>query len=361
MPNPLAAKLAAEIRSKGPIGFDEFMLAALYDPDYGYYMGAGQPEYDFRTAVDTHPVFAAMIARRLDDAWEELGYPAKFSVLELGSGRGSMASAVFQVARELPWGSRLEWTGVEIGAQRRRNAQLECPRARFVQEVSHAEHSNCGVIFANEFLDALPFKVARRGRDGWRERRVEVSGSGEFFWADSPAGPALRDYCSRWGGAIPVGGILEARLRIERVFADLVPKMSRALAVFIDYGGTAEQVHSQRLSTGTALSYRGMKVSGHLLSDPGRQDLTAHVNFDAVIDSGSRYGFVARTLVTQAEYLIDLGIGSYLPSLAARRSIGRFAYEAEREAVTRLLDPREMGSFRVLELERIPASERDGV
>ena len=104
-----------------------------------------------------------------------------------------------------------------------------------------------------------------------------------------------------------------------------------------------------------------MKVSDHLLRDPGRQDLTAHVNFDAVIESGSRYGFVARELVTQAEYLIDLGIGSYLPSLAARRSIARFAYEAEREAVTRLLDPREMGSFRVLELERIPASERDGV
>ena len=101
-------------------------LAALYDPDYGYYMGAGEPEYDFRTAVDTHPVFAAMVAtapaQGLGGIWI-LQPNSEFS--KLGSGRGSMASAVFLVARELSWGSRLDWTGVEIGTQRRRNAQLK--------------------------------------------------------------------------------------------------------------------------------------------------------------------------------------------------------------------------------------------
>ena len=238
------------------------MAAALYDPEYGYYMGAGEPEADFRTAVETHPVFAAMIARRIDRAWRELGSPAALRVLELGSGRGSLAAAVHQVARELPWGSRLDWVGVEIGPERRRAAQLSCPRARFVPGISQLESSARGVIFANEFLDAMPFRLARRGQHGWRERRVGISEEDEFTWIDSPADPALLDYCARWGAAIPNGGVLEARLGLDRLFADLAAKVPRAVAILIDYGGTAGQVHSPRLAGGTALSYQGHEGLG---------------------------------------------------------------------------------------------------
>lgn len=352
MPSPLAARLAAEIKNSGPIGFDRFMEAALYDPEFGYYMGAGDPEADFRTAVETHPLFAAMLARRLDRAWRELDCPKPLNVLELGSGTGSMADAVFRIARELPWGSGLGWTGVEIGPARRRAAQLACPRASFVSDLSRAEPQSCGVIFANEYLDALPFKLARRGESGWREKRVAISDAGSFAFAEEPAGPELADYCSRWGSAISVGGEIEARTDFDGLFCQLAAISQHSIAIFIDYGGNASQVHSERLSAGTALAYRGMNASDDLLADPGRQDLTAHVNFDAVTECAVRSGFKARGLITQAEFLIELGIGSYLPSLATGPAPDRSHYEAEREAVSRLLDPRHMGSFRVLELER---------
>lgn len=328
------------------------MEAALYDPELGYYMGAGNPEGDFRTAVDTHPLFAAMFARRLSTAWRELGCPIPFNVLELGSGLGSMAAAVFRIARELPWGSGLAWTGVEIGPERRRAAQLACPRASFVSDLSQAEPVEFGVIFANEYLDALPFKLARRGESGWREKRVAISDAGSFAFAEIPAGQELADYCSRWGSAISVGGEIEARTDFDWLFCQLAAKSQRLIAIFIDYGGNAARVHSERLSAGTALAYQGMKASDDLLADPGRQDLTAHVNFEAVTECAVRNGFKARELITQAEYLIELGIGSYLPSLATGPAPERSRYEAEREAVSRLLDPRHMGSFRVLELER---------
>ncbi len=55
-------------------------------------------------------------------------------------------------------------------------------------------------------------------------------------------------------------------------------------------------------------------------------------------------------LGTQAEYLIDLGIGNYLPALQTKTGLTRERYEVEREAVMRLLDPTQMGSFKVLEL-----------
>ena len=50
------------------------------------------------------------------------------------------------------------------------------------------------------------------------------------------------------------------------------------------------------------------------------------MNFDAVSESASHVtGSPSRGLTTQAEYLIDLGIGSYLPALAAVPRIDRTA------------------------------------
>ncbi len=352
MPNPLSGRLAAEIAANGPIGFDHFMAAAMYDPEHGYYMGGGNPEEDFRTAVDTHPLFAAILARRLDRAWRELGCPRPFGVVELGSGRGSMAAAVHRVARDLPWGCALRWTGVEIGTHRRRDAQLACPQAEFVQGLAQVAARSEGVIFANEYLDALPFRLVKRTPAGWNELRVGTTEDDEFEFVETCAASELNGYCLRWGGAIPGGGIVEVRAGFYELFGELAGLFKHSVAVLIDYGGSAEQVHSLRLSSGTALAYRGMQFSSNLLADPGRQDLTAHVNFDAVSESAGRHGFSSRGLTTQAEYLIELGIGSYLPALSAGPRINRRRYEAEREAVTRLLDPRHMGSFKVLELER---------
>ena len=223
--------------------------------------------------------------------------------------------------------------------------------ARYVSNFKQVESRSCGVVFANEYLDALPFKLAKRRDSGWVEKRVGVSEIGTLVFVDAPADPELEDYCRRWADAIPVGGKIEARTDMDSVFSELATKFRRSKAIFVDYGGSAREVHSLRLSSGAALAYRDMQVSEDLLAHPGLQDLTAHVNFDAVSESAGRYGFGTRRITTQAQYLIELGIGSYLPALARGPSPVRTRYEAERDAVSRLLDPRQMGSFKVLELE----------
>ena len=52
--------------ARGPIGFDEFMDVALYDPQVGFYMrggGAGRRR-DFLTSPEVGPLFGAVLARR---------------------------------------------------------------------------------------------------------------------------------------------------------------------------------------------------------------------------------------------------------------------------------------------------------
>jgi len=67
---PLAQRLAARLRAEGPLRFDAFQEAALYDPEGGYYERPGRVgrSGDFVTGPSWHPAFGrtmARIARRL--------------------------------------------------------------------------------------------------------------------------------------------------------------------------------------------------------------------------------------------------------------------------------------------------------
>ena len=67
----LVQKLVARIERGGPISFAAFMEAALYDPDFGYYMTAGPRigrEGDYYTSLDVHPIFAALVGRQVAQA-----------------------------------------------------------------------------------------------------------------------------------------------------------------------------------------------------------------------------------------------------------------------------------------------------
>jgi hypothetical protein len=80
----LADRLAAEIRSAGPISYSTFIDAALYDDEAGFYARHGEAgrRGDFLTSPEVGPLFGAVVARALDEWWRELGEPAPFRVVE---------------------------------------------------------------------------------------------------------------------------------------------------------------------------------------------------------------------------------------------------------------------------------------
>src|SRR5262245_26066168 len=104
------------------------MQAALYHPEYGYYRRPGSDPFgkegDFFTAEQLQPVFGILIAARIRTLYREMGSPADFEVVELGPGRGEMAEALEKV-------KLVPIDGAMPGAFQ-------------------------GVVFSNEFFDALP-------------------------------------------------------------------------------------------------------------------------------------------------------------------------------------------------------------
>src|SRR5437867_10239935 len=86
----LVEKMVARIERDGPISFATFMEAALYDPEFGYYMTAGPRigrEGAYYTSLDVHPIFAALAGRQTAPAAEEIVSSRGFTIVDMGAGK----------------------------------------------------------------------------------------------------------------------------------------------------------------------------------------------------------------------------------------------------------------------------------
>jgi SAM-dependent MidA family methyltransferase len=105
---------------------------------------------------------------------------------------------------------------------------------------------------------------------------------------------------------------LDAIRWMERVVQLLVgpnPKRKRrGFLLTIDYGDVARELYTPYRRHGTLASYFKHQFTERPLARPGEQDLTAHVNFSALMQAGRQHGLRLGTLTTQRQWLTDLQI-----------------------------------------------------
>jgi SAM-dependent MidA family methyltransferase len=130
--------------------------------------------------------------------------------------------------------------------------------------------------------------------------------------------------------------------------------LSPGTVLVIDYGETAENLESRR-GEGTLRTYRAHHLGPHPLDEPGATDITADVNFTALLSVATAAG--ARVeLMRQDDFLTSLGLRGRLSDLRRRElELARGSDQGERLAVRALrtdaetlLHPRGLGDFRVL-------------
>lgn len=255
------------------------METALYHPEHGYYRRDRDPfgkDGDYYTAEQLQPTFGIVVATLLGSLREQLGQAAEFTVVELGAGRMEMAAAL----------AGFHYIPVESG------------RGEMPERFS-------GAVFANEFFDALPVHLLI-ARDGtWREMLVAERG-GAFVWIEgAEAEPRLLDYARRYSPAPVDGALLEVNLDALEWIERIAARMERGWVVAIDYGYTARE--SIRFPQGTLMSYRRHAAHEDVLKEPGDQDITAHVNFTALMDRAAERGFQHVRLETLAQTLLGAG------------------------------------------------------
>jgi SAM-dependent MidA family methyltransferase len=356
------------------ITFARFMDMALYEPDLGYYRGPEDRPTDagdFLTAPETHPIFGWTVARRIEELWERLGRPDPFVLIEYGGGSGTLAraifdgfrrhgSAAFDAVRYVPVETnthrietlRRRFDDAGLGAKLAGDARSGATADGEPAAADAATPPAIGIVIANEFLDALPVhRVLLRGgrlRElcvAWREGRfVQV--------VAEPTTPALAERLAADGVALAEEQVAEICLRIAPWLEEVAARLERGFVIAIDYGWEAAELYGPRHLAGTLLGYREHRLVDDPFAAVGLTDLTAHVDFTAVTRLAAERGFSVAGLRTQQEFLVEAGLEAELRALQVDPSTSIEDYLRARSGIVRMIDPRRMGGFRVLTLER---------
>src|SRR5881397_1284623 len=160
-PSPLADRLRDRIRTEGQLTFADFMEAALYDPEHGFYSRSPVGEHgDFVTSPHISGAFGAMLAAQVEEVWELLGRPDPFDLVEVGAGSGVLAR---QVLRTLP--AEMAPTVRYLAVDRSPSARQALVAMATEDDMRIEVHPTLGdlgtgltgCLIANELLDNLPF------------------------------------------------------------------------------------------------------------------------------------------------------------------------------------------------------------
>ena len=345
----LKERLRDRIAADGPIPFEEFMEACLYDPEDGFFATGplrSVKSGDFLTSPEVSPWFGRMLGRYAVAERDRLSCEGPLLVADIGAGSGSLLVEIESSV-----------TGpLDIRAIDRSPAARDALAERgwnVGETLAGLPEGACGVILANELLDNLPAALAVKTATGWEERFVGVEGSGLALVAQ-PARPEVVLWCDRFGGTVPNGGMVEVQLETAAWLTAALATLQRGSVVVIDYGGTAEELEPRR-TRGTLRTYRSHHLGPDPLDFPGETDVTVDVNFSALIATGESAGATV-TLERQDDFLAGLGLADEISALRHRElalardgdPMERLKVRSERTNAETLMHPRGLGDFRVL-------------
>lgn len=293
-----------EIRAHGPLDFARFMQLALYAPGLGYY-SAGNVKFgeagDFVTAPELSPLFSYCLA---EQAAQVLAKIPGGAILELGAGSGVMARDVLLHLQKLKCLPE-KYFILEVSADLRARQQ-ECLKKFSCVEWLNAWPKNfCGVVLANEVLDAMPVK-----RFCYDHELLEcfiTEKKGELDWLIEKPTPELVKAAENLEfSSSPY--LSEINCALPAWFKSLSENLTQGVALFVDYGfPRAEFYHPQR-NQGSLMCHFRHRAHDNPLINVGIQDITAHVDFTAVAEAADAAGFDILGYCNQAMFLLSCGL-----------------------------------------------------
>lgn len=339
----LAARLRARIAEHGPITFAEFMDAALYDPDEGFYsrLVVGE-EGDFVTSPHISPLFGSLVARQVEDFWDLLDRPDPFTVVEVGASVGTLAHQVLGAVIPPVWQS-IRYVAVERSGEARETARST--GLEVAPMLSDVPAGAAGCVLANELLDNLPFHRVRGTGEGIVELFVALEDE-RFVLRE---GPPSSDEIRRWTPQLSPGQDGVVNLEALRFLDSAGALLDRGYVWVVDYGfdlAGASSVHG----------YRGHRLEEDVLAQPGSRDITAGVDFGALAEHAHSLDLSIWGPVTQREALFALGYAEWEEAarsaqaeyLSERRGIQAMRTFSDRNRARMLIDPGGPGGFYVM-------------
>lgn len=329
------------------------MRLALYDPEGGYFTTGPLRSHsggDFLTSPEVSTEFGSTLARYVEAEHRRIGAPEDFMIVEVGAGSGSLLEPLLDKLSFKPRSIAVEASSAAREAVRRRLPHVE------VVPPDRLPHRLQGVVIANELVDNLPMGIAVREGAGWTERWVDLDAE-DLVLIEVPARPEVVSWLEAFAAGTPDGGVVECQLEAADWLSGWIDRLAAGAILIIDYGDTAAGLRHRR-GEGTLRTYRAHHLGPHPLDEPGTTDLTADVNFTALMES-ARGRNMECELVRQRHLLDRLGLGGRLR--AVRRQELEFARagkwqdrlraRSKVKEIETLLHPRGLGDFMALSMK----------
>ena len=298
---PLIDIIYREIANAGGrITFARFMELSLYHPQHGYYTTGKNrigKRGDYFTSVTVGPLFGRILAGQFHQ-W------GSNEITEFGGHRGQLRDDILAAEPDLNY--------------------------RVIETGNPLPDSITGIVFSNEFLDALPVHRVC----GSREVYVTVDFTEEL-------GPLSDKRLPR----LPEGYRTEINLRALDWFTDITQRLRKGSYVLtIDYGFERVEYFAPHHVNGHLQCYHQHTKSGNPYEHIGEQDITAHVEFTSLIEHGKTLGLEPVLFTDQAHFLLQTGEAEIAAIVA--RDAGQLS--RDRNAIHQLLHSTMGHAFKVL-------------
>jgi NADH dehydrogenase [ubiquinone] 1 alpha subcomplex assembly factor 7 len=351
---PFIEELKMNIGVRGVLSVNEWMRQCLGHPEFGYYIkeevfgSAG----DFVTSPEISPIFGELLAVWCVRVWQKMGSPKAFRVVECGPGKGSLMKHWLRVAKRFPsFRQALKSVHLVETSPKLREIQQQTLQValdeKCINKVDNVAQDKWGhtsgdrvmvrwhwqlqdiprkdpvLILANEFFDALPIHQFQYTSDrGWMEKMVDLDvsdGPNHFRWVLTST-PAANNLLPPYLYPSPPP---DHPKEFERSFIGMslmqeIAQIIRAVggaALVLDYGEDRAQANTLQ----AVADHKFVDV----LNNPGKQDITAHVDFSALREAVESLGapkageksLVVHKVVRQRILLRELGFINRLNQL----------------------------------------------
>jgi len=282
--------------------FDEFMQQALHHPETGYYSNNIQTvgaNGDFSTTATMSTALGMAISQSAL-RWAKEN-KTKLNLIEIGGGDGSLAKTII---KSIPFFKRLslKYHIVDSSSPLIKKQQQDLGRkVNWHTDVTSALKQCNGIafIFSNELVDAFPVRVFKKNNGLWSELFIHQGKERFYPSADTLLESSTFDDTNHRE---------EQRVEIHQSYRewlnDWLPNLEKGQILTIDYGDTYSKIY-YRMPKGTLRAYSNHQrlIGDAIYLNPGKQDITADVNFTDLIEWGKSDGLDTVSLLSQAEYL----------------------------------------------------------
>ncbi|KAA3673619.1 NADH dehydrogenase [ubiquinone] 1 alpha subcomplex assembly factor 7 [Paragonimus westermani] len=290
----------------------------------------------FMPDVETGGIFLLVTGTQLVgvwlvNIWADFKCPTEVNLVELGPGRGTLASDILRVFSRFPTAYNAVSLHLVEVSPKMRSLQKETifttvsgldiapPPVHWYTDFRDVPDNRPTFVLAHEFLDALPVHQFRKNKDDWREVLVDVAQTTEgspqkerqLCFVQAPSQTSTQLVYLPLAGDVTGRDFVEVCPRALVLIDDLCQRLTKtpSAALLIDYGHLGEKGNTLR-------GFRNHQVCDALL-DPGNIDLTCDVDFSMlqrrITSSGCNVNVYGP--VTQAYFLINMGLLTRLKML----------------------------------------------